>query len=469
MSVTDRVRSVRPVPLGVAGPSLREMARDAGAVRGDPLTFLTDVSRRYGDLVSFPVPGLPTLLVGDAEGARHVLQTAGRGWTKQTVQYAALRQVTGPGLLASAEPSWLTHRRAAASAFHHQGLAAVSEQVTAAVDEAVRAELPAPCEPDRVVDVAALMSRIALDAVGRALFSADLTGHATELLQATSRSADLVVRLGRSMLPAIVWAPTPTRVRLRSTRRRLERITAEVIAERRSLGAAAPGGAAPGGAAGSYGDDLVGLLLASGMPDQQIHDELVTMVVAGHETVAGSLSWTLMLLAEHEEHQDRTYAELADLPTPVRLHDPRSRAPWTRAVLDEALRLYPPGWVLSRRAQHDDVVAGVPVPAGTLAIVSPWLIHRRADLWPDPEAFRPGRFLQEGAGRRGYLPFGLGARLCIGRDFALGEMAVVLARLLRTHRVGLTPGWCRPEPLPRLTVQPRGGMPLIVGARRDAP
>ncbi len=107
-------------------------------------------------------------------------------------------------------------------------------------------------------------------------------------------------------------------------------------------------------------------------------------------------------------------------------------------------------------------MGGVPVPAGTLAIVSPWLVHRRPDAWPDPSAFRPERFFRTGAGRHGYLPFGQGPRLCIGRDLALGEMAVVLGRLLATHRIGLPTGWTRPEPQAQVAVHPRGGMPLLL-------
>jgi cytochrome P450 len=118
--------------------------------------------------------------------------------------------------------------------------------------------------------------------------------------------------------------------------------------------------------------------------------------------------------------------------------------------------------VLSRRSHQADVIAGHAVPSGTLVIVSPWLLHRRAESWPDPLAFRPERFLGTGAARWAYLPFGQGPRLCIGREFALGEMVVVLSRLLPTYRLALPPGWSRPAPRAQLAVHPRGGMPLLV-------
>ena len=140
----------------------------------------------------------------------------------------------------------------------------------------------------------------------------------------------------------------------------------------------------------------------------------------------------------------------------------RDRLPWTRAVVDEALRLYPPAWALSRRSNAADVIGGLHVPAGTLVIVSPWLLHRRADSWPDPLAFRPDRFLDSDAGRSAYLPFGQGPRLCIGREFALGEMVVLLSRLLASYRVDLPPGWTRPVAQAQVAVHPRGGMPLVL-------
>jgi len=290
--------------------------------------------------------------------------------------------------------------------------------------------------------------------VGRALFSTDLSGQAQQLLEATSKAAKLVVQAGRSILPTAAWAPTPLNLRLRATRHRLDAISSELIAQRRARGRLSP--------AGSHGDDLLGLLLDSDLTDEEIRHELVTMVIAGHETVAAALAWTLMLLAEHQPAQDRVRAELAGHPGPVPMLGHRDTLPWTRAVIDEALRLFPPAWALSRRSQKADVIGGRDVPAGTMVIISPWVLHRRSDSWTDPLAFRPERFLDAGAARSGYLPFGQGPRLCIGREFALGEMVMVLSRLLSEFRLGLPEGWSRPAAQAHVAVHPRGGMPLVV-------
>jgi cytochrome P450 len=172
VSLSARLQALQPSDIGVPGPTPMDMARAFRSVRADPLTFLARVHERYGDLVAFPVPGVPVLLVNDPAEVRHVLQTSARDWGKQTAQYAALARVTGPGLLASSEQSWIEHRRIAAPAFHHQRLEAVGDQVRAAADSAIASWTPREAA-GAVVDVAPLTLRIALDAVGRALFSTD--------------------------------------------------------------------------------------------------------------------------------------------------------------------------------------------------------------------------------------------------------------------------------------------------------
>src|SRR5581483_750502 len=165
----------------------------------------------------------------------------------------------------------------------------------------------------------------------------------------------------------------------------------------------------------------------------------------------------------------RVRAEVAAYGGHVSLLTHREHLPWTRAVVDEALRLFPPAWVMSRRAQEPDVLGGRAIPTGTTVIVSPWVLHRSSTSWTDPMAFDPSRFLGEMTRRPDYLPFGQGPRLCIGRDFALGEMVVVLSRLLPSFRVELPDGWSRPEPEARVAVHPRGSMPLLLTRQTAGP
>lgn len=450
----SKVSSPTAVSTPFPGPTALDMAKAFTKVRADPLTFLGEVRDEFGDVAAFPVPGVPALLLSDPEDVRRVLQTSARLWTKHTVQYTALARITGNGLLASAEPSWMAHRRAAAPAFHRHRLAVVSEHVVSATDDALRDWDAEPAGP-RQVDVSPLFAGLALDVVGRALFGSDLSSHAGRLLDATSRAAVLVVRAGRSILPVPARTPTPLNRRIRAARREFDLLSHELVVERRRSTAGAQ----------SSGEDLLGLLLDAGLTDEEIRDELVTMVIAGHETVAAGLTWTLMLLAEHPSVQEEVHREAVALSGPPPIMSAGAAAPVTRAVVDEALRLYPPAWAISRRSSAPDLIGGREVPAGTLAIISPWVLHRHPRLWDDPLAFRPSRFHDAADHRGAYIPFGAGPRLCIGREFALAEMVVVLTRLLARYRFDTPPGWTRPFAEARVALHPRGGMPLLVGVR----
>ncbi len=448
-------------PLAVDGPRPTDMLRDALTIRRDPLRYLGATVARYGDLVAFPLPRTPVLLVNTPDGARRVLQDNHRGYGKRTVQYGALALVTGEGLLTADGDQWRRRRRLAQPAFHHGRLDTVAAAAARAGDD-LRARWDAA--PDGVLDADRAALRTMLDVVGATFFAAELAADGERLVDAVDAALQVVVRRARSPLSAVLpaWLPTPSRRRLRQALATLDGACRTVVRGRRAAGLA------------ESDDDLLALLLRTGDP-AQVRDEIVTLVIAGHETVASCLTWTLHLLAGHPDAQDAVAAELAGLPQ----GGPRDLAalaalPFTRAVVDEALRLYPPAWVVTRRALADDEISGVEVPAGTLVLVSPWLLHRRPAEWPDPERFDPCRFLQDDhreghrAGpRAGYVPFGAGPRLCIGRDVALVQAVLVLARLLRDRRV------LRPPTAPAVrvdalvTLRPRGGLPLrLVGHGR---
>ena len=426
------------------------MLRDLLSIRRDPLAYLARTAERFGDRVAFPLPTTPVLLVNTVEGARRVLVENGGNWSKRTIQYGSLSLVTGSGLLTSDGTAWRTARRAVQPAFHHSSLDVVAEQSVAAADR-LRERWPAGA--DAVVDVDAAVLQATLEVVGRTLFGADVGGDGERVVSAVLGALEVVIARARTPLPVPSWAPTPSNRRLARARRVLDEVVDSVVSARRAAGV------------GEADEDLFALLLRSvesgALPPEAVRAELVTMVIAGHETVASALTWTLHLLAEHPEAQERLHAELdavlagraptwADLPALA----------WTRAVVDEALRLYPPAWVVTRRAEADDVVDGVATPAGTLVIVSPWLLHRREEAWADPERFDPERFTGGRTPPRGaYLPFGAGTRLCIGRDFALVECVLVLAALLRDRGVAPGPGR-RPRVEALVTLRPRGGLPL---------
>jgi cytochrome P450 len=445
-------RNARYTPLAVDGPLPADMLRDMAAIRRDPLAYLERTVARYGDLVAFPLPRTPVLLVNTPAGARRVLQDNHRGYGKRTVQYTALGLVTGAGLLTADGDLWRRHRRIAQPGFHHDRLDAVG---TAAASAGAR--LRERWDAEGVLDVDRATLRAMIEVVGSTLFAADLSDSGERLVEAVDAALAVVVRRARSPLPAVLpdWLPTPSGRRLRRAVRTLDDACAALVARRRAAGLA-----------GADADVLALLLRAAdgldGFDDREVRDELVTLVIAGHETVASCLTWTLYLLADHPAVQDRLATDLADHP---------HGGPWTRAVVDEVLRLYPPAWVVTRRTLEDDIIAGVEVPAGTLVIVSPWLLHRRVADWPEPERFDPSRFLGQASNRpptAGYLPFGAGPRLCIGRDVALVQTVRILAELLRDRRVVRPADACAVRIDALVTLRPRGGLPLALVASTPA-
>jgi cytochrome P450 len=438
------------------------MIRAVPGIRRDPLAFLARTVARYGDLVAFPMPRTPVLLVNTPTAAHRVLVANHRGYTKHTAQYSSLAMVTGQGLLTSDGEIWRRSRRIAQPAFHRSTLDVVAR---AAVSAAASLQTTWTAAPGGVVDVEQACLSATMSVIGRTLFGSDLHGRGEDLIRAVLDALDVVVRRVRTPAPVPAWLPTPGNRALARANSALDGASARLVAERRS-------------AAGQRDDDLLGLLLAAVGEElieaRQLRDELVTMVIAGHETVATSLAWTLHLLATHPEAQQRLHHELDDVvgaagagrdPAWADLGD----LPWTRAVVDESLRLYPPAWVVSRKAVADDVLDEIPVPAGTLVIISPWLLHRREQDWARPDVFDPTRFVgrADRAAGGSYLPFGAGPRLCIGRDFALVESVLMLATLLRRHRVepaGSGDGSVV-EVDALVTMRPRGGLPLRLRSR----
>ena len=449
-------------PVTATGPTPLQLLRSLPRIRRDPVGFLTEAAAAHGDLVSLPIPGQPVLLVNDPDGARRVLQDNPGGYTKATIQYRSLTTVTGVGLLTADGEDWRRRRRVVQPAFHHTGFAAIT---TATAQAAQRLRRRWDAAPGQVLDADSALLHTLLDVVGQTLFGTDLARPDGPDGERLATAADVALRtvIARSQSGRPGWAdPVRTR-RLHRAIATLDEVCAQIVAQRRAMPAPPT-------------DDVLGLLLAAQdagvLSPAEVRDELVTMVIAGHETVASAMTWALHLLSTHPDVAERLAAELDAAADPTEessgdsILDPMgrlARLPYTRAVFDEALRLYPPAWLITRRAAMADEVAGVPVAAGTLIVISPWLLHRRPQSWPDPERFDPERFLDErgtvARPRGDYLPFGLGPRLCIGRDIARLEGPLLLAVLLRGRRV-LPTRRSSPTVDALITVRPHGGLPL---------
>lgn len=450
----------RPLRITAPGPSGADMLRAIRRVRRDPVAFLRSVRDEHGGVVQFPIPRPATYLVSDPDAVRRVLVTNAGAYGKRTLQYSTLALVTGEGLLTADTEVWRPHRRIVQPAFHRVAVAPVADDVARAVERVDRswsARCQATAAGRAVVDVEPAMAHLSLEVVGQALYGADLTGDAARLADATLQALDVVVGRARTPVTAPSWLPTPGNVRLRQAVSRLDSAVGAILATRASA------------AAGPEVPDLLGLLLAGGeLSGTQVRDEMVTFIVAGHETVASALTWAWYLLGRDPVAAGRLRAEVdavaVDRDRCLRLDD-LGALPYTRAVVDETLRLYPPAWLITRRARADDVLAGVPVPADALVIISPWLVHRDAALWADPDDFCPERFLDDrSVERTSYLPFGAGPRMCIGRDMALLEAVLALAGLARRFEVTpVDPAPVRPNPA--VTVRPEGGLRMLVRPR----
>lgn len=450
--MSKRPTSFLGTPVTAPGPLGPEMMSAIRTIRHDPLAFLTDTWRRYGDVVQFPIPRPPTYLVNDPESVRHVLVGNARNYGKSTIQYQALALVTGEGLLSADTRRWRRQRPMVQPAFHHETLDAVVDTVVHTAD-AVTGEWSS-LRPSEVIDADAYMMHAALEVVGRSLFGSDLSGDAARITAATLAGLEVVIKRARVPISPPRWLPTPANRTLMRARADLDDAVAGILAERTRTGQGA--------------GDMLDLLIAArddrgvGLTPQEIRDEIVTFIVAGHETVASALAWAWLFLAQHPDMQDRI-AEEAGAARPW-TRASIAKLPFTRAVFDETMRLYPPAWVITRRARDaDHLPCDVSLPAGALIIVSPYLLHRHPRMWSDPEVFRPERFLAPYE-RDAFIPFGAGPRLCIGRDFAYVEGVLMLAVLVEFFRA--TPTSDRlPWADPQVTIRPHGGAPVHISRR----
>ena len=450
-------RTYYRTPATAPGPAGWQMLARFEAVANRPLEFLRAARGQYGPVVQFPIPQPPTFLIDDPHLVRSVLMAYDHDFDKDTVQYRALSLVTGDGLLAAPEATWRQQRPVVQPAFHRSTLQRLVGDAQAATARLVRRWDLVPS--GGVVDIESAMLRVGLEVVGSHLFDADLQEAAPRLARATMDALDAVIASVRLPWAALRGLPTPAQARYRTAMAALDAAVDQLVSERL--------------AGGSQREDLLGLLLAAYPGDPvAVRNQIITFLVAGHETVASALTWTLGLLAHHPQEQDRAAVEAAEvlggrLPGLEEL----DALPQTRACVDEGLRLYPPAWVITRSASKRMVIGGREIPPGALVVISPWLLHRDRSRWPLPDRFLPERFAgkpgsvaRAATTRAEYLPFGTGPRLCIGRDFALLEAAVVLAPLLQRYRLTpLSPALPDMEPL--VTLRPRGGLRLRLRQR----
>jgi cytochrome P450 len=405
------------------------------------------------------------LVINDPDAIRHVLLDNAANYQKHTFQQRVCSSGLANGLLSAEAEQWRVQRRTLAPMFSRKMVTSFGPAMLKAAERLV-ARWFSLAEP-ATIDAAAEMGRVVFDVLEHTIFSDGLGCHPDKLRAAMATYFDTIGTiepLDVFGLPDFI--PRPSRLRVRSTLRFFDAAIDQLIASRRSQIKEAPERAPR---------DILTLLLRAldpetgqAMTEAEVRSNVLTFMAAGYETTANCLSWSLFLLGQSPEWQDRLAAE-ACAEEEMLTRGSVDHLVMTRAVIDEALRLYPPIAATTRMAIHPDTLGRVPVRPGSMLVIAPYVLHRHRRLWDWPDFFDPDRFIGDARtkiSRFAYLPFGTGVRTCIGAAFALQEAALILATIMRHFVLEVMPGhtvW----PSLRVTLRPSGGVPMRVRRRRD--
>lgn len=416
--------------------------------------------QEQGDVARLRLLALTAHAVFHPDHVRHVLQEQHRIYTKATRGMRMLKLFLGEGLLTSEGDFWLRQRRIAQPGFHRERIAHFGQAI-GRVGEESAVEALGYAGTGRSIDVAELMNKATFRLVGETLFSADFEADAKRVSEALSFvNEDTIARIQHPLtLPLDV--PTLRNLHYRRATATLDDVVHRTIAHRR--------------ASTTPAHDLLSMLMdardadtGEGMSDKQLRDEVMTIMLAGHETTSNALTWTLYLLSTAPHVRVRLEQELDEVlggRTPTSADIPNLR--YTKMVLDESMRLYPPAHTIARSPSVDDSIGGYFIPARSLVFVPVYAVHRHPAIWSNPEGFDPERFSPERAAsipRYAHIPFGGGPRLCIGQAFAMLEAQLLLATLCQRTRFDLAPGHVV-EMEPLITLRPKGGMPMTITRR----
>ncbi|HKE14067.1 MAG TPA: cytochrome P450 [Kofleriaceae bacterium] len=429
--------------------------------RRDRIGFLLRVAREYGDIARVRFGFLMSgVIISAPDLAREALVERDDAFVKGVGLSVFARPLLGEGLLTSERDLHRRQRRMMAPAFMPRRIAEYADTIAACADRSVERLAAAGS-----ADLSREMMQLTLEVAGRTLFHSDLSGDAGDVYGALTAAMEHVSAQISRVVPLPPSVPSPANLRVRRDIERLDEVIYRLIRQRRAAG-------------GDAGDLLSMLLLARDqddggvMTDKQVRDEAMTIMLAAHETTANALVWSLYLLAHNPDVRARLEDEV-DRVLGGRSPDLAALAelPCTLQVFKEAMRLYPPAYMVVRRATRDVALGGHQVRKGEAVIVNIVGMHRRAEHFPDPLRFRPERFTaaaEKALDRHVYLPFGGGPRVCIGNHFALMEGHIALARLVQELRFDLVPGRERAELEPLITLRPKGGMPMRISRRERA-
>jgi cytochrome P450 len=458
LTISDRRRPAAPQPSEHVLTGLRFLR----AVRKNPVNVLPLGTYHAPIFVVQTIIG-QFCVVSDPAAIKHVLLDNAKNYPKGRQQQIRLRPALGNGLLTAEGASWRFQRRTASPIFQHKRLLSFSEPMIASTEDML-ARWQALGEGAEI-DISIEMMRLTYDIISRTVFSNQVALDHKTMADTIAIYFDTI---GRGDIASILglpkWVPTPARMRVAPTLKLFRDQVGALVASRRKQMEADPD---------SVPDDLMTRLIASEDPetgqrlsDDEIYDNVITFIGAGHETTANALSWTFYLLSEFPWADAKLVEELASLPGHPSVEEFDALI-YTRMVLEEAMRLYPPAPFMARQAIEADNLCGTEIKPGSQIMISPWLLHRHHKLWDEPDLFVPERFSperKEKMHRFAYMPFGGGPRICIGMGFAMQEAMIILAMIARHWRLQLKPG--HPvEPVARITLRPRHGLKMNLHKR----
>jgi cytochrome P450 len=433
------------------------------AVRENPIA--TWMEQHFEELVITGDGALGRMtVVNDPAVIRHILLDNAANYRKDDLQIRILAPGLGRGLVTAEGDEWRLQRRTIAPIFTPRHVAGFFPAMIESAERLVRRWQRRP--NGRVVDASLEMTRVTLDVLERTIFTQGVPQDPDALGRAITRYFNSLGRVDPLDIFGFPdWIPRMGRLRARPSIKFFEETVNALIEARKSL--LANGEPAP--------RDLLTLLLEAadpetgkGLSDIEVRTNIVTFIGAGHETTANALSWSLYLLSQDERVRARVEREVDEVLGQGPLEPQHlEQLVYTRAVIDEAIRLYPPAPYMSRTAIADDRIGDLEIPANSMVVIAPYVLHRHRKLWDRPDLFRPERFLPEERGRIdrfAYLPFGAGPRVCIGASFSLQEAVIVLATIVRSMRLDLVEGH-EIVPVQRITLRPRGGLPMRLTER----
>jgi cytochrome P450 len=426
----------------IPGPKGRFLVGSLPEIRADRIQFLIDAQRDYGDVIRINFGVGIGIGIFHPDGVKQVMQDNQKNYSKETPAFVSMQPIVGNGLFSSNGDFWLRQRRLMQPTFHRENINTLCDMIVQQTDLLLN-KLESPSKQSQAVNLSHEMMILTLGITTQALFDLqleDVDGNLEEMM--LRLMGDTIFRFEFPFYPP-VWFPTLRNQQLKAAVKQLDKVVYGIFDERRKYS----------GPKNNLLDMLMAAQLEESevtggeprmMTDKQLRDEVVTLMLAGHETTTVNICWTLYLLSQHPEVEARLRREIDEVldgraPT---LED-LPRLEYTRMVRDESMRLYPPAWLTERHTIADDEIGGYHIPAGSRLALTQYVTHRHPKFWEDPDTFDPERFsVERSKGRHefAFFPFAGGGRQCLGKNLALLETQIILAMLIQRYRFEVKPG-----------------------------